>query len=288
MFACDIAHHLGLRRYARSWRGDCPNCCYAGTFSVLAKKDGSPAYFCAACGDSDAIAATVASAVGQPREPQRHGTDDATAAAARERKRTRAMALWNGSESATGTLADLYLTARGLPGLAASAALRFRGDCPHPQGARLPAMIALVTDATGTPIAIHRTFLARDGSGKASIEPTKATFASFWGGAIRLSEGTNGEPLVIGEGIESSASAGRLLRAAAWSGIAAGNLAKGVRLPPQIKDIIVAADADRHGLQAAQAAAARWRREGRHVKIAIPNETGCDFNNLLVARSTRR
>ena len=35
-------------------------------------------------------------------------------------------------------------------------------------------MVALVTHgATGTPIAIHRTFLARDGGGKAPVDPQK-------------------------------------------------------------------------------------------------------------------
>jgi hypothetical protein len=55
-----------------------------------------------------------------------------------------------------------------LPGLAASPALRFRDDAPHPERGSLPALIALVCDVAGTSLGIHRTYLSRDGS-KASI-----------------------------------------------------------------------------------------------------------------------
>jgi hypothetical protein len=37
-----------------------------------------------------------------------------------------------------------------------SAVLRSRGDTPHPEGARLRAMIALVCDVAGNPLGIHR------------------------------------------------------------------------------------------------------------------------------------
>jgi len=85
--------------------------------------------------------------------------DDAVRhAAAKARKRDKARALWNGAEPAQGTPADLYPLRRGLPGLALSPALRFRCDTPHPEGGRLPAMVALVCNVEGTPVAVHRTY----------------------------------------------------------------------------------------------------------------------------------
>lgn len=210
---------------------------------------------------------------------QNSGSD----AAMRERNQVRALALWRGSEPLTGTLADRYLTSRLLGGLATSPALRFRGDTPHPEGARLPALIALVTDVSGAAIAIHRTYLARDGS-KSQTEPAKASLGPVWSGAIRLMPIVSGRPLVIGEGIESSASAGLLMGLPAWAAVSAGNLAKGVKLPPEARNVVIAADPDRAGRAAGRDAWLRWKAEGRQVQIATPDLEGVDFNDLLMSR----
>ena len=223
MNATDVARRLGLRRYPRSWRGRCPACDYLGTFSVRAGRDGRALLFCASCPDRDVLVDAVARAIGQ--EPQHKPRDDPSAVT-RQRKQDAALRLWSGSEPATGTPADAYLAHRGLPGLAASPALRFRGDTPHPEGGKLPAMVALVCDAAGAPIAVHRTYITRDGR-KAAVEPAKASLGPVWGGAIRLHPIAAGAPLIIGEGIESAASAGRLLGLPAWAAVSAGNMAHG-------------------------------------------------------------
>jgi putative DNA primase/helicase len=142
-------------------------------------------------------------------------------------------------------------------------------------------MIAAVTDNAGNVVALHRTYLARDGQ-KAEIEPVKATLALLLGGAIRTQPIEPGKPLVIGEGIESSASAGRLLGAPAWSVVSSANLRHSLILPPEAKRIIVAADPDDPGERAAIAAALRWRPEGREVRIARPDSGKGDFNDLLL------
>jgi putative DNA primase/helicase len=279
MTARDLADRLGLKAYPRSWRGRCPSCDYAsGTFSIRAGRDSSARLYCANGCTADELAATVARATGLPppvRQP------DGGQAAKRERNLERGLSLWRGSEPAVGTLADKHLRARGLPELAASAALRFRGDTPHPEGGRLPAMIALVTDVAERPLWIHRTYLARDGS-KATVEPAKASLGPIWGGAIQLDPLAANRLLVIGEGIESSASAGRLMGLPAWAAISAGNLAKGLLLPPDARGIVIAADPDQAGRDAARDAWLRWTKEGRTVQIATPNGSG-DFNDLLLA-----
>ena len=99
-------------------------------------------------------------------------------------------------------------------GLSASLGLRYRSDCPHPEErGRIPAMLALVRDVNGEPIAVHRTFLRRDGSAKAEVEPQKATLGPYWGGAARLDP--LARELAVAEGIESAASAGRICLGAA-------------------------------------------------------------------------
>jgi phage/plasmid primase-like uncharacterized protein len=238
--------------------------------------------FCANGCERDDLVEAVARATGQPASAAAAGQSDAEA---RQRKSDRALALWRGSEIAIGTLADTYLAGRGLPGLAASAAIRFRGDTPHPEYARLPALIAQVCDVAGVPMAIHRTFLGPDGR-KARVNPARASLGATWGGAIRLHSVLPDTSLVIGEGIESSASAGRLMGLPVWAAISAGNLARGLLLPQDARSVVIAADPDEAGQNAARDAWRRWTEEGRVVRIATPDGPG-DFNDLLLAREAR-
>ena len=72
----------------------------------------------------------------------------------------------------------------------------------HPDGGVWPAMVALVTRGTdGKPIAIHRTFLKTDGSGKAPVPRQKMMLGPCAGGAVLLAEA--GERIAVGEGIET-------------------------------------------------------------------------------------
>jgi putative DNA primase/helicase len=71
-------------------------------------------------------------------------------------------------------------------------------------------MVALVSGPAGEIIAVHRTHLTRDGR-KAMVTPVKASLGPIWGGAIRLHDPDPAQPLVIGEWIETSASAGCLM-----------------------------------------------------------------------------
>jgi hypothetical protein len=89
--------------------------------------------------------------------------------------------------------------------------------------------------------------------------------------------------LVIGEGIETSASAGLLLGLPAWAAVSASNLAGGVALPGSIRRVLIAADRDAAGQDAARAAVSRFRREGRTVRKATPNEGRGDFNDIKLA-----
>jgi hypothetical protein len=54
-------------------------------------------------------------------------------------------------------------------------------------------------------VAVHRTFLRRDGLGKAPVKPTKMTLGKIAGCAIRL--GPRSAKLLVGEGIETCLSA---------------------------------------------------------------------------------
>ncbi len=274
--AADIAARFGLKRSGREWRGNCPVCGYgAGAFSLMTSKTGRVIGWCSSCQDRDAINRALH---GQPMACPTPA-QAARVAAARERNQARALTLWRGSEPVPGTPAARYLTARGLSGMAASTALRFRRDTPHPNAGKLLALIALVSDRIGNPLGIHRTFLTLDGH-KAGVEPVKASLGPIWGGAIRLCPIQPGTPLLIGEGIETAGAASLLTGWPAWAALSAGNMAKGLALPAEAQQVVIAADPDPPGRAAAWEAWGRWRAEGRDVRVALPNGSD-DFNDLI-------
>lgn len=198
---------------------------------------------------------------------------------AESRKRVRGF--WHHCDYARGTPAAKYLARRGVSRLARNDHIRFRSETPHPSGKRLPAMIAPVFDGNGDICAVHRTFLNSDRT-KADVEPNKASIGSFAGGAIRIEPAA--PEMVIAEGLETAASAGAILGLPAWAAIACGNLRSSLVLPPIVRSVVIAADHDGPGRRAAHGAAARWRAEGRSLRIATPDRTGADFNDLYGER----
>ncbi|MDJ0391365.1 toprim domain-containing protein [Roseomonas sp. E05] len=293
MRAADLATRMNLRRAgAGAWRGACPACGYPGTFS-LRERDGRTLWSCASCQDREALTGAVRAAAGddwtppapQPA-PQREGLSPA-------RKSALAVAMWSEALRVEATPAETYLRARCvLEPWAAFAEpevgpqLRFHPRTRHPEvDGMFPALLALVRRATdGEAVAVHRTYLRPDGSGKAALEPDKASFGPIAGGVIMLHAAPATGSLLLAEGIETALSAAALLRAPAWACIAAGNLER-LELPATARALIVAGDADTPGQRAAWTAGRRWEAEGRRVRVALPDTAGADFNDLLRARS---
>jgi phage/plasmid primase-like uncharacterized protein len=147
--------------------------------------------------------------------------------------------------------------------------------------------LALVTTPAGTPVAVHRTFLRPDGQAKAEIEPARATLGPIYGHAVLLHP--PGAEIVVGEGIESSLSAAAIFGLPAVAALTAGSLAKGSWLPPRVERVLLAADNDRSGTgqRAADIAARVLLSRGVQVRVALPDATALDFNDLLMARLAR-
>jgi hypothetical protein len=188
-----------------------------------------------------------------------------------------ALKLWQSARSAAGTLTEIYLQSRGLH-LVTKSVLRFHPNLKHSSGETWPAMIALVTHGSrNLPVAVHRTYLARDGRGKAPVDPQKMMLGPCRGGAVRL-----GEPhdvLMVGEGIETCIAVMQQTGQPAWAALSTSGL-RTLELPIGVSDIIVLADGDDPGEAAALDCALRWKREGRRVRIARPPR-GMDFNDLI-------
>jgi putative DNA primase/helicase len=195
-----------------------------------------------------------------------------------------ALAIWHCGTPAGGTLVEAYLVSRGLH-LPPPRTLRFHSGLKHPSCGIWPAMVALVTRSVDdTPLAIHRTFLARNGAGnKAPVEPQKMMFGPCRGGAVRL--GFARDMLMVGEGIESCLAAMLATGDPAWAALSTSGL-RALDLPGDVREVIVLADGDDPGEAAARDCAWRWKREGRRVRIARPPQ-GMDFNDLLVNPAPR-
>lgn len=192
-----------------------------------------------------------------------------------------ALKLWGEAIPAAGTLVGTYLRSRGIV-TTPPPSLRFQARLKHPSGAYLPAMIALVQDVNGKPVAIHRTYLRPDGNGKANVEPQKMMLGPCRGAAVRLSE-TGTLVLAIAEGIETALSVAQANPAlTVWAALSTSGM-KALALPAETRDVLIYADNDdsRAGLRAAYAASDRFVREGRRVWVALPERPG-DFNDLLL------
>ena len=155
-----------------------------------------------------------------------------------------ALGIWQSAIQASSTLVETYLASRGLK-LSPPPSLRFHRGLQHPSGGVWPCMLALVTrGADNAPLAIHRTFLARDGRGKASVDPVKMMLGPCRGGAVRLSQPS--DMLMVGEGIETCLAAMQATDHPAWAALSTSGL-RALDMPDYVRDVIVLADGDDPG-----------------------------------------
>jgi phage/plasmid primase-like uncharacterized protein len=139
-------------------------------------------------------------------------------------------------------------------------------------------MVARV-EGPGGLLGLHLTLLEPDGLGRK--EKRLARGSKPKGGAIRLFPLEAGQPLALAEGIETALAVRVATGWPVWATIAAPFM-KEVVLPPEAKEVVIAADHDKAGVEAAHALARRLLREGRRVRIAVPPEEGEDWLDVLV------
>jgi hypothetical protein len=285
-----IAKALGGRKAGAAWMARCPaHDDRAPSLSIADARDGKVLVRChAGCDQRDVIAALRAlgawkvmnQCAGRLCNKADHPGE--TRRDALKRTET-ALAIWSASESAEGTPVEAYLRSRGLA-IPVPPSIRFHAGLRHLSETVWPAMVALVRHGIdGKPVGIHRTFLARNGDGKAPVEPAKMMLGPCRGGAVRL--GLAGDMLMVGEGIETCLAAMQASGRPAWAALSTSGL-RALDLPFAVSDVIVLADGDEPGEAAAQSCAWQWKRDGRRVRIARPPH-GMDFNDLLLCRAPR-
>ena len=291
MSAETIAKALGGRKVGSNWSACCPtHDDRTPSLSLRDSNDGKVLVRChAGCNQQQVIASLKARGLWTQnsrikfRNVVSKPAIKPTALDREDIKRTKfALSIWLAAKEAGGTLIETYLESRGLQ-LPNTTTLRFHPCLKHPSGDYWPTMIALVTHGfDGTPLAIHRTFLARNGAGKAPVKSQKLMLGPCHGGVVRLAE--SGNTLMVGEGIETCLAAAQASGLPAWAALSTSGL-RALDLPSAIRDVIVLADGDDPGEKASRECALRWIREGRRVRIARPPK-GMDFNDMLLNLSS--
>jgi len=181
-----------------------------------------------------------------------------------------------------GTLAAIYLRSRGIVDVGHVPALRFHSTCFHRahEGApreTWPALLAAVTDADGVITGVLRTWLARDGSGKAPLATPRRSLGRLLGSGVRF--GKTADVLAAGEGLETMLSLRVVLPAMpVVAALSATHLAAFIP-PTGLRRLYIARDNDRVGRRAAEMLGARADADGIEALVLTPHWD--DFNTDL-------
>jgi hypothetical protein len=219
-----------------------------------------------------------------------------------EKRRRQALEVWHKAIPIGCTLAERYLRTRAITA-DLPPTLRFHDACWHPAAKYLPALVALVErEGEMEPVGVHRIYLAEPGR-KADADPVKASLGPIAGGAVRLAVGrigtvgkaaarnpcTNGEPLVVAEGIETALSLPTATLGPSptiWAALSTSGMA-GLRLPEGFPGrLIIASDNDAAGRGAATALGDRAWALGWTVQHLSPPDGQADWNEAVQQRGT--
>ncbi|WP_256754802.1 toprim domain-containing protein [Mesorhizobium sp. Mes31] len=191
------------------------------------------------------------------------------------------------------TLVDTYLRNRGIKAVHDAGALRFHPCCyyrpdEHSPTETWPAMIAAVTDLDGRITGAHRTWLDPSGFdavrlGKAPIDTQRKAMGGLLGHAVRF--GAADDVLAVGEGIETMLSLRCALPAMPMAAALSANHLAALLLPPALRRLYIARDADAAGDTALAALTERAEAAGIEA-LALSPRMG-DFNEDLRAFGLR-
>ncbi|TGQ51264.1 DNA primase [Mesorhizobium sp. M1C.F.Ca.ET.193.01.1.1] len=187
------------------------------------------------------------------------------------------------------TLVETYLCNRGIKTVHDVEALRFHPRCyyradRHSPTETWPAMIAAVTDLDGRITGAHRTWLDPNGFdvvrlGKAPIDTQRKAMGGLLGHAVRF--GAPCEVMAAGEGIETMLSLRCALPAMPMAAALSANHLAALLLPPALRRLYIARDADAAGDMALAALTERAEAAGIET-LALSPQRG-DFNEDLRA-----
>jgi putative DNA primase/helicase len=146
-----------------------------------------------------------------------------------------------------------------------------------------PAMVFPIGNNANGIQGVHVTFLNKEGTAKLKCEKPRRICGHLIGGYVIVNKTDPDKPLIIGEGVETVASACQLTGFPGIAVLSASNLPN--ITPPPCSEIIIAADNDEAGINGANEAAQKWARPDRTLRIAVPDRVN-DWNNALQAART--
>lgn len=182
----------------------------------------------------------------------------------------------------SGTLVKTYLRTRGITDLHGTRSLRFHPRCyyrpdEHSPTETWPAMIASVTDLGGRQTGAHRTWLAPDGSDKATIDTPRRAMGDLLGHAVRF--GVAGEVMAAGEGIETMLSLRMALPNMPMAAALSAAHLSAILFPDTLRRLYIARDNDPAGDGAMATLIERANAAGIEAVVVSPNLG--DFNEDL-------
>lgn len=189
----------------------------------------------------------------------------------------KALELWRASRPAQGEVEAYLRKERG-----------FLGEIPVTlrQGSTLelgripiPTMVAAVASPDRRVIAVQETKLTWGGRKSTSRMP-RITHGSLGAGAVRLFP--VGAVLGLAEGVEDALGAFQLFGTPCWATLGAQRLSR-IAIPPEVRQVIIFADNDEAGREAASAAADQYRREALEVEVRLPPDEFFDWSDVARA-----
>ena len=290
-----LANALEGRREGQEWRCRCP--VHGGRSLSVTEKDGRLLLVCrAGCPQGEVISklkrlglwGSVTRYEAQPPAP--------TPPDNKERKAARASKIWEQSHLITpGDPVHTYLRNRGIVLPEYPSDLRSHPALPYwtqdDNGkpvllGKWPAMLAVVRNPQGRPVALHRTYITSDGH-KAPVQSPKKILKvrDLAGGAVRLFPPKDGV-LAVTEGIEDALSAWVLWQIPAWAVLVTSGM-KGFILPEDVREVLILADRDDNGAgqRAALEMAVKLEEMKKAVRIRVPSGHK-DINALLMEGAT--
>ena len=186
------------------------------------------------------------------------------------------------SRPIVGTLAQTYLHSRGIVTVFDGDPLRFHPRCyyrpdEHSPAETWPALIAAVTDLGGKITGAHRTWLDPSGHDKAPIASPRRAMGHLLGHGVRF--GVAGDVMAAGEGIETILSLRVIMPTLPMVAALSANHLAALLLPPTLRRLYVARDADPAGDAAMASLCTRAKAAGIEPFVLSP----CfdDFNEDL-------
>ena len=170
-----------------------------------------------------------------------------------------------------------YLKGRGIANVPECAALLSAKDAVRLINKRFPAMVVPVIKDDRL-VGAQVTLLNKYATAKLATDRPKLSYGPIAGG-VPLADVDPKQQLLVGEGIETVLSA---MQITGLPGIAALGAANMIHVEvPTCSEVIIVADNDDPGYEAAKLLSRRLANEGRKVRVAYPEFDGEDWNDVL-------